>query len=225
MVEKSKTCFMAAWQEERVSITNEQLCCRHSWKLQTKSKTLVGEGAGDKNFSCKVFIKPRIIFGASSMNCMGKTKCGVKALTTDRAVILSSKKASGKRVATHIMVNRYWFPLLVLGNSPTQSLIMHLKGSPILGIRCIGAGQTFWLGFPAIWQVWQKWQCAATSDFNPGQVVTRLWKKKTVRRICVMADRTLLLNNRRIGRLCIALCLLFQPNLALKEKLFDHCQI
>lgn len=74
----------------------------------------------------------------------------VKALTTDRAVMLPSGIASGKRVTAHIIVKIYRFPLLVLGSGPTQSIMMRANGSPIAGIGYRGAGGIVWLDSPAI---------------------------------------------------------------------------
>ena len=56
--------------------------------------------------------------------------------------------ASGNLVAVHITVNKYWFPLLVLGKGPTQSTITLLKGSSITGSGTNGPGE-FGLVFPS----------------------------------------------------------------------------
>lgn len=47
--------------------------------------------------------------------------------------------ASGNLVEAHMIVSRYWFPNLVLGNGPTQSTIMRQKGSSKAGMGCRGA--------------------------------------------------------------------------------------
>ena len=47
---------------------------------------------------------------------------------------------SGYRVAESIMVSKYWFPRLLLGNGPTQSIITLQKDSSITGIGWRGAG-------------------------------------------------------------------------------------
>ena len=65
----------------------------------------------------------------------------VNAFTTELAVIVRSGIASGYRVAAHMMVSKYWFPLLVRGKGPTQSTITRSNGSPIAGIGCSGAGE------------------------------------------------------------------------------------
>ena len=50
-----------------------------------------------------------------------------------------SGTASGNRVLVHIIVNRNWFPDLVLGSGPTQSISTLLNGSPTAGIGLSGA--------------------------------------------------------------------------------------
>lgn len=72
------------------------------------------------------------------------------ALETTGAVILRKGIASGNRVAAHMMVSKYWFPDLVRGSGPTQSIKIRSKGSPITGMGCKGAGGIFWLGLPTI---------------------------------------------------------------------------
>ena len=61
------------------------------------------------------------------------------AWTMVLAVIIQSDIASGKRVETHIIVNKYWLPRLVLGNGPTQSIVIRLNGSSKTGIGFSGA--------------------------------------------------------------------------------------
>lgn len=63
----------------------------------------------------------------------------------------------------HMMVSKCWFPLIALGRGPTQSIIILLKGSPIGGIGCSGAGGMVWFGLPAIWQTWQQRQYLSTT--------------------------------------------------------------
>ena len=78
-----------------------------------------------------------------------------KNLTRDStirgALIFRRGKASGKRVARHIIVSRYWFPDLVLGKGPTQSMMISLNGSPQAGMGLRGATGIVSLGFPTIW--------------------------------------------------------------------------
>ena len=49
--------------------------------------------------------------------------------------------APGNLVTVHITINKYWFPLLVLGRGPTQSTITLLKGSSVTGI---GTNEATW---------------------------------------------------------------------------------
>ena len=51
----------------------------------------------------------------------------IRALTMFLFLIFLSGMASGKRVGTHIIVRRHSWPDLVLGNAPTQSIIILLK--------------------------------------------------------------------------------------------------
>ena len=60
-----------------------------------------------------------------------------------------SGMASGNLVDAHIIVRRYWFPLLAFGSGPTQSTITLLKGSSNAGMGCSGDTGMVWLGFPA----------------------------------------------------------------------------
>ena len=55
--------------------------------------------------------------------------------------------ASGNLVEVHMIVSRYWLPVLVFGNGPTQS---RLNGSSKAGIGSSGAGGILLLGFPVI---------------------------------------------------------------------------
>ena len=57
----------------------------------------------------------------------------------DFALIFFKSVASGNLVETHIIVNKYWFPLLVLGSGPTQSIMTRLNGSSKAGIDFSGA--------------------------------------------------------------------------------------
>ena len=50
------------------------------------------------------------------------------------AYIFHNGIASEKRVDEHMVVNRYWFPNLDIGNGSTQSTITWLKGSSMAGI-------------------------------------------------------------------------------------------
>ena len=87
--------------------------------------------------------------------------------------------ASGKRVELHIIVNKYSFCDLVLGNGPTQSIIMCEKGSSKAGMGCKGAYGIFWLGLPPNWHSLHHF---ATSRFRPGQkkcCKTLLWVLRT----------------------------------------------
>jgi hypothetical protein len=68
-----------------------------------------------------------------------KVKNFVSACTMVLALIFRSGIASGKRVETHIIVSKYWLPRLVLGNGPTQSIIIRLNGSSKAGIGFSGA--------------------------------------------------------------------------------------
>ena len=43
--------------------------------------------------------------------------------------------ASGNLVEVHIIVNRYWLPVLVFGNGPTQSMSTWLNGSSKAGME------------------------------------------------------------------------------------------
>ena len=58
--------------------------------------------------------------------------------------------ASWKRVEAHILVTRLGF-----GNGPTQFIMILLKDSSNVGMRCNPAWGMTWLGFPNTWQVWQ----------------------------------------------------------------------
>ena len=58
--------------------------------------------------------------------------------------------ASGNLVKAHMIVSRYWLPVLVFGNGPTQSISTWLNGSSKAGIGSSGAGGILWLGFPVI---------------------------------------------------------------------------
>ena len=51
--------------------------------------------------------------------------------------------ASGNLVEAHMIVSRYWFPVLVFGNGPTQSMMIWLKGSSTAGIGLRGATGIF----------------------------------------------------------------------------------
>ena len=87
--------------------------------------------------------------------------------------------ASGNRVELHIIVNKNSFCDFVLGNGPTQSIIMCEKGSSKAGMGCKGV---FWLGLPPNWQVWHSLHHFATSRFRPGQkkcCKTLLWVLRT----------------------------------------------
>ena len=55
------------------------------------------------------------------------------------ALMFRSGIASGKRVEAHIIVSKYWFPLFVFGNGPTQSIITREKGSSNAGMGIRGA--------------------------------------------------------------------------------------
>ena len=77
-----------------------------------------------------------------------KVKNLVSALIMVWALIFLSGNASGKRVATHIIVSKYWLPDLVFGNGPTQSMSTLLKGSATAGIGFNGALGGCWLGLP-----------------------------------------------------------------------------
>ena len=72
----------------------------------------------------------------------------IKALEILGAVMLVNGMASGNLVEAHIIVNKYWFLDLVLGNGPTQSIITLLNGSSKAGIGFNGALGICWFGFP-----------------------------------------------------------------------------
>ena len=63
--------------------------------------------------------------------------------------------ASGNLVEAHMIVSRYWLPVLVLGSGPTQSMSTWLNGSSKAGIGSRGAVGIFWLGFPTSWTMAQ----------------------------------------------------------------------
>ena len=48
----------------------------------------------------------------------------IKAFTMVFALIFLNRKASGKHIDEHMIVNKYWLPNLVFGNGPTQSIII-----------------------------------------------------------------------------------------------------
>ena len=77
--------------------------------------------------------------------------------------------ASRYLVELHIIVNKYSFCDFVLGNSPTQSIIMCEKGSSKANMGCKGACGIFWLGLPPNWQVWHSLNHFATSRFRTGK--------------------------------------------------------
>ena len=62
----------------------------------------------------------------------------IRALITCFVLVLIflSEIASGKRVEAHIIAKRYWQPDFVLGNGPTQSMIIIQNGSSNAGIGC-----------------------------------------------------------------------------------------
>ena len=64
------------------------------------------------------------------------------------AFMLRSGIASGNQVDAHIIVSKYWFPLFVFGNGPTQSIITREKGSSNAGMGISGAFGIFWFGLP-----------------------------------------------------------------------------
>ena len=74
----------------------------------------------------------------------------INPLTMLGAFMFLNGIASGNLVDIHITVNKYWFPLLVLGRGPTQFTITLLKGSSITGIGTNGATWGVWFGFPVI---------------------------------------------------------------------------
>jgi hypothetical protein len=50
------------------------------------------------------------------------------------ALIFLRGIASGNLVEVHMIVSKYWFPTLVLGKGPTQSINARLKGSSKAGM-------------------------------------------------------------------------------------------
>ena len=68
-----------------------------------------------------------------------RVKIFIKTATILGALMFFKGIASGNLVEEHIIVNRYLFPDLVLGNGPTQSTITLLNGSSIAGIGISGA--------------------------------------------------------------------------------------
>lgn len=64
-------------------------------------------------------------------------------LTMVFALIFLSGMASGNLVDVHMMVSKYWFPVLVLGKGPTQSTNTRLKGSSNAEIGWRGADGIF----------------------------------------------------------------------------------
>ena len=64
------------------------------------------------------------------------------------AFMLRSGMASGNRVDAHIIVSKYWFPLFVFGNGPTQYIITREKDSSHAGMGINGAFGIFRFGFP-----------------------------------------------------------------------------
>lgn len=98
-----------------------------------------------------------------------KAKNFNRALVKILAVIFLRGTASGKQVAVHITVNRYWYPLFDRGRGPTQSMIIFSKGSLTAGMGYNGAGGIIWFGLPLTWQTWHILQYRRTSRFSPGQ--------------------------------------------------------
>lgn len=72
----------------------------------------------------------------------------IKAFTSVLALNVHNEAASGTHLAAHIMVTRYWWPAIVLGKGPTQSIMKCSNSSPSTGIRCVGARGITWFGFP-----------------------------------------------------------------------------
>ncbi len=58
----------------------------------------------------------------------------IRCLTITEAVILQRGMASGKRVATHIIVSKNWLPAFGFGNGLTQSIIT--SGGPLSALTC-----------------------------------------------------------------------------------------
>ena len=64
--------------------------------------------------------------------------------------IFLNGNASGYLVLAHMSVSRYWFPPLVFGSGPTQSIMTRENGSPKAGMGFNGAdGGSDWC-LPAI---------------------------------------------------------------------------
>ena len=74
----------------------------------------------------------------------------MRALDITGVVIFRNGMASGNLVTAHMMVIIYWFPALVQGRGPTQSIRIRSNGSTIAERGCKGAKGILWFGFPTI---------------------------------------------------------------------------
>lgn len=71
----------------------------------------------------------------------------VRAFTTFLVEIFCNGIASENLDDTHMTVNKYLLPDLVLKNGPMQFIIMQLKGSSKAGTGCKGVGGILSFGF------------------------------------------------------------------------------
>ena len=67
----------------------------------------------------------------------------INCLTIVAARIFLRGIALGNLVEAHMIVSMYWFPVLVHGNGPTQSISTWLKGSSKADIGLNGAAGIF----------------------------------------------------------------------------------